>query len=51
VREYGQLRDQPGPGGEAGSAALMAVWIGTSGWSYDHWPPELYPSGLPLYAP
>lgn len=24
-----------------------AVWIGTSGWSYDHWHPELYPPGLP----
>jgi uncharacterized protein YecE (DUF72 family) len=21
--------------------------IGTSGWSYDHWEPELYPPGLP----
>ena len=21
--------------------------IGTSGWSYDHWEPELYPAGLP----
>lgn len=26
----------------------MAVWIGTSGWSYDHWEPELYPPGLPV---
>src|SRR5437667_9531636 len=25
----------------------VAVWIGTSGWSYDHWHPELYPPGLP----
>ena len=25
----------------------MAAWIGTSGWSYDHWHPELYPPGLP----
>ncbi|HEY2266776.1 MAG TPA: DUF72 domain-containing protein, partial [Streptosporangiaceae bacterium] len=24
----------------------MAVRIGTSGWSYDHWHPELYPPGL-----
>jgi uncharacterized protein YecE (DUF72 family) len=23
------------------------VRIGTSGWSYDHWHPELYPAGLP----
>jgi uncharacterized protein YecE (DUF72 family) len=23
------------------------IWIGTSGWSYDHWHPELYPPGLP----
>ena len=25
----------------------MAALIGTSGWSYDHWHPELYPPGLP----
>jgi len=25
----------------------MATSIGTSGWSYDHWRPELYPPGLP----
>lgn len=25
----------------------MTIWIGTSGWSYDHWRPELYPPGLP----
>ena len=25
----------------------MAVLVGTSGWSYDHWEPELYPPGLP----
>ena len=25
----------------------MIAWIGTSGWSYDHWQPELYPPGLP----
>ncbi|MDQ2814842.1 MAG: DUF72 domain-containing protein [Actinomycetota bacterium] len=25
----------------------MVIRIGTSGWSYDHWEPELYPSGLP----
>jgi uncharacterized protein YecE (DUF72 family) len=25
----------------------MAAWIGTSGWSYDHWHPELYPPRLP----
>ena len=25
----------------------MAIRIGTSGWSYDHWQPELYPDGLP----
>jgi uncharacterized protein YecE (DUF72 family) len=23
------------------------AWIGTSGWSYDHWTPELYQPGLP----
>ena len=26
----------------------MVIRIGTSGWSYDHWHPELYPLGLPL---
>lgn len=25
----------------------MTVRIGTSGWSYDHWEPQLYPNGLP----
>jgi uncharacterized protein YecE (DUF72 family) len=25
----------------------VVVRIGTSGWSYDHWEPELYPPGLP----
>jgi uncharacterized protein YecE (DUF72 family) len=25
----------------------VTVWIGTSGWSYAHWEPELYPRGLP----
>ena len=25
----------------------MPVYVGTSGWSYDHWEPELYPPGLP----
>ena len=25
----------------------MTIRIGTSGWSYDHWHPELYPPGLP----
>jgi uncharacterized protein YecE (DUF72 family) len=25
----------------------LTAWIGTSGWSYDHWEPELYPPGLP----
>lgn len=28
----------------------MAVYIGTSGWSYPHWHPELYPPGLPAAA-
>jgi uncharacterized protein YecE (DUF72 family) len=28
-------------------AAEVTVRIGTSGWSYDHWHPELYPLGLP----
>jgi len=26
---------------------MMAVYIGTSGWSYDHWEGILYPPGLP----
>jgi len=25
----------------------VVIKIGTSGWSYDHWHPELYPPGLP----
>lgn len=25
----------------------MSTWIGTSGWSYDHWEHVLYPPGLP----
>lgn len=25
----------------------MVIRVGTSGWSYDHWCPELYPPGLP----
>ena len=25
----------------------MTVYVGTSGWSYNHWEPELYPPGLP----
>jgi len=25
----------------------VTIRIGTSGWSYDHWHPELYPPGLP----
>jgi uncharacterized protein YecE (DUF72 family) len=30
----------------AGSGYAMVVRIGTSGWSYEHWQPELYPPGL-----
>jgi len=26
----------------------VTAWVGTSGWSYDHWHPELYPPGLPV---
>ena len=26
----------------------MAIHIGTSGWSYDHWENVLYPPGLPV---
>ncbi|MCU1438847.1 MAG: hypothetical protein JWP66_1934 [Naasia sp.] len=25
----------------------MTAWVGTSGWSYDHWAGALYPDGLP----
>lgn len=25
----------------------MTTWVGTSGWSYDHWSGVLYPPGLP----
>ena len=25
----------------------MTIRVGTSGWSYDHWEPELYPHRLP----
>ena len=25
----------------------MSVYVGTSGWSYDHWEGVLYPLGLP----
>ncbi|GAB4050479.1 DUF72 domain-containing protein [Spirosoma litoris] len=27
----------------------MHVWIGTSGWSYDHWQGVLYPYGTPVH--
>jgi uncharacterized protein YecE (DUF72 family) len=27
---------------------MSDVWIGTSGWSYDHWEDVLYPPGLPV---
>jgi uncharacterized protein YecE (DUF72 family) len=26
---------------------MAAIYVGTSGWSYVHWEPELYPPGLP----
>lgn len=26
---------------------MTAICVGTSGWSYSHWEPELYPPGLP----
>lgn len=26
----------------------MAIWIGTSGWQYDHWRDRFYPAGLPV---
>jgi uncharacterized protein YecE (DUF72 family) len=28
----------------------VTIRIGTSGWSYAHWEPELYPPGLPAAA-
>jgi len=30
------------------SLRQMAIHIGTSGWSYDHWENVLYPPGLPV---
>ena len=27
-----------------------AIYIGTSGWSYDHWQDVLYPPDLPAHA-
>jgi uncharacterized protein YecE (DUF72 family) len=27
---------------------MTAIYVGTSGWSYSHWEPELYPPGLPV---
>lgn len=27
----------------------MSTWIGTSGWSYDHWHGVLYPHGIPVW--
>src|SRR3984957_21278073 len=50
----GQAR--PAAGGAAAEEVFRAgrrkeqtsvTSIGTSGWSYDHWAPELYPPGLP----
>ncbi len=33
--------------GGRGGEFSMVTSVGTSGWSYDHWEPELYPPGLP----
>lgn len=29
---------------------VVTVWVGTSGWSYQHWDGVLYPPGLPPHA-
>ena len=42
----GPRREQRGTK-ERGKEANMAIHIGTSGWSYDHWEDVLYPPGLP----
>src|SRR4029453_8376145 len=34
------------PGG--GETRLGTLWIGTSGWQYDHWRGKLYPRGLSM---
>ena len=34
------------PAGSAAEQAAVVIRIGTSGWSYDHWHPELYAPGL-----
>ena len=53
--EAGLLHSQRDPPGRAprcpwftnGRIAVVAVYIGTSGWSYAHWTNVLYPEGLP----
>jgi len=30
-----------------GCDAVIVAWVGTSGWSYDHWQGVLYPPGTP----
>ena len=37
----------PGNDWICGYEGTVTVLIGTSGWSYNHWEPELYPPGLP----
>lgn len=38
----------PGDGGPAGEQADAVIRIGTCGWSFEHWRPELYAPGLPV---
>lgn len=35
------------PARRAVDASMTRAWVGTSGWSYDHWEGVLYPPGLP----
>jgi uncharacterized protein YecE (DUF72 family) len=37
------------PGRTPAADPAVVTWIGTSGWSYDHWEPELYGPGLPAW--
>lgn len=35
------------PDARGGCDAVCVAWVGTSGWSYDHWDGVLYPPGTP----
>jgi uncharacterized protein YecE (DUF72 family) len=36
--------------GRSGESRRVTLWIGTSGWQYNHWRGRLYPRGLPTAA-